>query len=442
MKNITFIIFGGTGDLAKRKLAPALAKLLDLKRISSDSNIIGIGRSDFNDKLYKEELLKFSSDSQKKIIRKLKISYFRGDVSKGLNGLEKLLNKLEKGKSCDRIFYLSTSFNLFGKITKELDRLGLNCVKNGCSTKVVFEKPFGRDLRSNDSFEKEIHKVFKESQIFRIDHYVGKETISNLNTLKFENPVFESVLNKNQVDRIEVIVDENLKVGKRIFFYNDFGALKDMVQSHLLQVLSLLLMNRPKSFNAEDIHKEKTKALKSLTLQKYNTHLLGQYVGYSEELDKYGLRDNGVDTFVKIKLKSNLKRWKGVDISLRTGKALKNKFGKIIVTFKHKSDMGCLPNQLEINIQPIQDINLLVNISKNGVCERIKMEFCHACRFGPNSSDGYEIMLNDVIKGDHTLFTTVEENRASWKIIGDFEKIRKKVKFIKYNVGTDPELNN
>lgn len=443
MKTITFVAFGGTGDLSKRKLVLAFSRLIKSKLISKNSCFIGIGRSAFNDKSYKKMLVDFQSNkTNKDSVEKLNLKYFQGDVSAGLNGFDKVIKDAKQGQKSDVIFYLATSFNLFGKISAELKRLDLHCGKKGCTTKIVFEKPFGFDLESNISFEKEIHNVFHESQIFRIDHYLGKETVSNLNTLKFENPVFEAILCNKHVEKIEIIVDENLKMGKRINYYNGVGATKDMIQSHLLQVLSLLLMNRPKTITAGEIHKEKIKVLKSLKLKSAKHQLLGQYRSYASELNEFGLQNTNTDTFVKMKLKSSLKKWKGVDISLRTGKALPEKFGRILVTFKHESNMGCKANELEINIQPVQDVNLVVNVGRDSICESVKLNFCHSCRFGPNSSDGYEIMIGEIIKGDQTIFTSVEENKASWKILKSFDSIKDKIKFVIYEDGTNPEKLN
>ena len=435
MHDVTFVVFGGTGDLTKRKLAPAFAALLKDGVLTKGSTIIGVGRSDYNDKSYKELLVKSAGASLKDYIKKLDVRYYQGDASveSSLKGLKDLIDESGK-KNCERIFYLATSFTLFDDIIKEIHKYKLD--KGGCSAKIVFEKPFGHDLKSNNLFEAEMKKYFSQDQIYRIDHYLGKETITNLNSLKFENPMIDAVMNKDHVTKIEVIVDEDLKMGKRIAYYNEFGAIKDMIQSHLLQVIALLLMDKPKTWDSKDFHAEKAKVLACLQVEEPKKHLLGQYKGYASELKEYELDQKKTETFAKISLNCKNPRWNGVDITLRTGKALKSKFGKIVVHFQRAN---CAPNKLEVNIQPKQDIDLFLNFGKPGVCQQVKLNFCHDCLYGANTMGGYEKMIADIIDGHHTWFTTAAENVEAWKIVERIEKIRDKIPFKFYADGKDPE---
>ncbi|MFT4326348.1 MAG: hypothetical protein ACMXYK_02505 [Candidatus Woesearchaeota archaeon] len=434
---ITFVIFFFFFDLAKRKLAPAIADLLEHKDILESSLFVGVGRSDFTSESYKEMLLSKQTAKVKNRLENLNIQYFRGDASKDLEGFSAFLEK-HKRKNCSTIFYLATSFTLFGDIVKQLKKQKLH-VEDECFTRIVFEKPFGFDSASHDAFEKEIHKVFKESQVYRIDHYLGKETVANLITLKYENTVFENLLNKENVDKIDIVVDEDLLVGSRVSYYNDFGATKDMIQSHLLQVYSLLLSDTPKELSTEKIHAAKVAVLKNTTVLPVKEHLLGSYEGYEDEVLSEGLEKKGTETFVKMGLTCSNERWKGVPVYLRTGKGLPEKYGQIRVQFKHNPKAQCKPNVLEINIQPNQDVNLYLNVKRNNACEDMVLNFCHDCKFGPNTKDGYEKMFREIIKGDHIMFTSVEENRYAWKILEDFEKIRQKIPFVNYPKGKDPE---
>ena len=240
----TIVLFGGTGDLTLRKLVPALANLVHEGRIKESSTVIGVSRKDWTDLEYKEFLVKgVKSDQDKKYIRDLNVKHFKGDLSNpsSLDGLKKMLAFCEID-GCNRIYYLATSFKYFPGIIKELRKLGLDKQKSGF-TRIMFEKPFGEDLKSAVELDSEVHKVFAEKEIYRVDHYLPKETVQNLNVLNFTNPIIYSTLNNKYVESIEIRVDEDLGVGERIGYYNDAGAIKDMIQSHLLQILSLLLMD-------------------------------------------------------------------------------------------------------------------------------------------------------------------------------------------------------
>lgn len=450
-KKLTIVIFGGTGDLMKRKLAPALASLLNEKIISQDSTIIGIARGDLNDENYKNLLIEITKNQDdKEKIKQFNIKFFRADASnpESLAKLSSFISSIEPAESRDRIFYLSTSFNLFPLIVEQLKAQNLHEQKNNKFSRIIFEKPFGFNLESSDTLEKAIHQVFSEDQIFRIDHYLAKDTVQNINILKYTNPIFNNLLRKELIESISLTVDEDIGVGNRIGYYNEVGAIKDMIQNHLLQVLSLILMENPSELKAEKIHDEKINVLENLKVLSPENHLLGQYESYKKEVISKGIKESQTETFARIALESTSERWKGTKLILRTGKMLRRKFGQIIVNFYPSSDIikNSFPiianNCLIIDIYPKQDIKLILNTRRPGTqnaIEKISLDFCHESYFGPNTSDEYKTLLADVISGDKTLFTRSDELRESWKIIEKIEQIKSKIPFIIYRDGSDPE---
>ncbi|MDO8508247.1 MAG: glucose-6-phosphate dehydrogenase [Nanoarchaeota archaeon] len=444
-KEVTFVLFGGSGDLTKRKLVPAFARLVHEGIISNNSTIIGVSRKKWSDEEYKRYLVDAVNEQRDKdYINKLDIKFFTGDFTKnGLAGLNKLMLKCET-EGCNRIYYLSTSFKFFPSIVKELKSNGLEKVKKGF-TRIVFEKPFGSDLKSSEELDSEIHKVFSEESVFRLDHYLAKETVQNLNILKFNNPLFYSSLSNKFIDSIELIVDEDLGVGERIGFYNDTGAIKDMVQSHLLQVLSILLMEMPSRLETEKIHDEKVKILKKLEVLKAENHLLGQYRSYNEEREKAGIVNlhRETETFCKLVLNCKTKRWNGVRLILRTGKKLNRKYGQIKINYKAVDLKGnvsnLMPNKAIIDIYPKQDIIFFMNTrdANSDSLKEIKFQFTKELEFGPNTRDEYAVLLGEVIKGDKMMFARSDEVIESWKIVEKIEKMRDKIKFIYYEDGSE-----
>ena len=445
-EKLTMVVFGGTGDLAKRKLFPAFAELISDSIIAKNSLIVGIAREDLSDEDYKKIIcdsleLNGKTKEVKSKLENVRIKYLRADFSQKDSGkkLKEFLDKYED-KENDRIYYLATSYKLFPNIVNELKNNGLHKNnKSGGFTRIVFEKPFGNDLDSSNELDKEIHKVFSEDQIFRIDHYLGKDSIQNINVLKFTNPLFLNILNSKFVSKIEVIVDEDIGVGNRLAFYNETGTIKDMIQNHLLQVLSLILMDKPKDFSAESIHNEKVKVLKKIKVSEIKEHLIGQYLSYKNELEKNNISDFKTETFAKIGLTCDNEIWKGVKIYLKTGKKLPKRYGQIVIILNKIDNLP--ENKIIIDIQPEQDIKLIVNTKKPDSDEisEISLDFMHSKRFGVNTVGGYEELLEDVIENDKRLFTRSDELMESWRIIENIEKIKSKIKFVYYKDGSDPE---
>ncbi len=447
---VTFVVFGGTGDLAKRKLVPAVADLVKGGKISKDSLFIGIARGDFTSETYKRLLVASAGTMEEKAyIQELNIQFYQGDASEveSLRGLSAFIHTLEHDKETNRVFYLATSFKLFGGITSELAKQGLH-TENSHFSRIVFEKPFGENLKSSDDLDRTIKQYFNEQQVYRIDHYVAKETVQNILVLKSTNPWFDSLLDSSLIERIEVIVDEELGVGTRLEYYDGVGALKDMLQNHLLQVLALLLMEPPESFTTDAIHNRKREILAHIRVKPFSEHLLGQYESYQKEAELKGIVSTRTETFARIALQCEHPRWKGTKIMLRTGKKLPTKYGQIRVHFKQTSPKlltsfeSVTPAMLLINIYPTQDISMIFNTLKPGThhhVEQAHFKFVPSSGFGPNTIDEYATLINDVLVGEKILFTRYSELRESWKIVEQIEALKSKIPFVTYKDGSDPE---
>ena len=446
-KDLTFVLFGGTGDLTRRKLLSAFSNLIQKGLISKKSTLIEVSRRDYTDNDYIDFLTKESDERNIKTLKKLNIRYVKENFADKSNfsNLKKVLSECEL-KECNRIYYLATSFKFFSNIVQGLKKSNLHKKDKGF-TRIVFEKPFGNDLLSSNKLDKEIKNAFSENNIYRIDHYLGKETVQNINILKFTNPINYSILSNNYIYSIEVIADEDLGVRDRIEYYNESGAIKDMIQNHLLQVLSLVLMEKPSSLTDEQIQKKKLEALQSLSVLSPENNLLGQYESYASELNKANLEDKKTETFANIVLESKLKRWSGTKLILRTGKKLEKKYSQIKINLKPDIDLRNRlkhigANQIIINIDPVQDINIFMNTfnpTKEKEIEKVCFEFCRDCKFGPNTKEAYAVLLEEIIKGNKTLFPTADEVRISWEIVEKIMKMKDKIKFIKYKEGSDPE---
>ena len=425
---LTVVVFGGTGDLAMKKLIPAFSRLIHHGIIKKESTIIGVARGDYNDHSYKE-LLKnnLSNEKEKNYLDEINIRYVKSDFS-NIKDIEKIANLLpycEIG-GCNRIYYLATGYKLFPTIVKGLKKYNL-ISKGDNFSRIVFEKPFGFNLKSYCKLRNELRKFLDENQIFRIDHYLGKESVQNINILKSTNAGFWKIMNNKKVDEIEVVVSEDMGVGNRITYYNDAGAIRDMIQNHLLQVLSLVLMEKPKNYSSKEIHNEKIKILKKLELSNMDEYLIGQYKSYLNEAKKFNVKNSKSETYAKIILNCKNKRWDGTKLVLISGKKLPKRYGRIIIKFKNPR------NRVVINLQPRQDITAKLD----GKSIR-NMKYCIECGFKPNSPDAYESLFKDVINNDKSLFVTSEEVYLSWKLVDKIEKLRNKIKFVYYSDNKNP----
>ena len=446
-KRATFIIFGGTGDLTKRKLVPAFAGLVADGVIDKRSTIIGIGRRDQTDDSYRTLLVSSANTTvEKKVVSEANIKYYQRDstVPGALAELESVIKSAEPKLGSERVFYLATSYTLFPKIIANLKSAGLDKTISIHKPKVVFEKPFGHNYESALALEKKIHAVFSEDQVYRIDHYLGKETVQNINILKFTNPFIKAIMNKDFVDYIDIFSDETLGVGERLGYYDGVGATKDMIQSHLLQVLSLVLMGEPKSFDGSGIHDAKAKVLKKIRILPKQYQIVGQYESLEAEFKAQDMEKSNTETFVRMGVECTSRRWRGVKCFLQSGKKLSKKSSKIIIYLKRPNDIvtsafgGIEENKIIIDIQPDEDVKIYFNtrkpFSKNTV-RTVPMDFCGACHFGTNTTDGYKVLLRDVLLDDKTLFTRYDELRYSWRIVDSFLAMKSSLMMHTYKDG-------
>ncbi|MFA6072592.1 MAG: glucose-6-phosphate dehydrogenase [Candidatus Woesearchaeota archaeon] len=435
MKNYTIIIFGGTGDLAKRKLFPALKSLLNN---NSDFRItvLGIGRKIFTDQEYVEYVL-----SNEKIPENMKIFYHVADVEKSesLKNIEHKLDLIESTDIDGRIYYLATSHNLFKNIVKNINSYTKKHEKG--FTRIIAEKPFGTDFKSSKELNRDLKKYLSEDQIYRADHYLAKETIDNILKLRLSNPIFESIWNSKSISKIKMVVDEEIGVGSRLAYYDASGALKDMVQNHLLQTISFILMEPPKSLENVDFKKAKVDALKKLKFE--HEIVIGQYRGYQEEVKDLN-PGSKTETFVELKLRSLAKRWKGTEIILRTGKMLTKREAYIELEFKKEPcmlycNLGSAPNKLTLHIQPLVNIDLGINTMLPG--ERVnlapvKMTFSPTLEFNSNVPEGYEVMFKECLLGDKRIFICDKELEVSWKLTDEIVAYVKGIAPLEYEPGS------
>ena len=448
------VIFGATGDLTHRKLLPALYNLQNDEYLPSNFIIIGAARSklsdqDFRDKMY-DGIKKFSRRSlDEKVWQSFSENIYYQSVD-GTNQADfvKLKEKIEglckeKGENFNYLYYLATSPSFFGDICTNLKAAGLveEPAAGLRSTSVIIEKPFGHDLDSARELNLTLRNSFAEEQIYRIDHYLGKETVQNILVFRFANGIFEPLWNRNYIDHIQISVCEHLGLGGRAGYFDKTGILRDIVQNHLLQILSLLCIEAPISLsNADSIRDEKVKVLKSIkrfSLEDVHEQTIrAQYKkGYIEGAEVPGyLEEQGVDpnsttdTYVALRLEIDNWRWSGVPIYVRAGKRLPKRITEITVYFKRPP--GTLfkgrqiqeldQNILAIQVQPKEGISLRVSSKPPGPRMRIRpveMDFTYDTSFGVESPEAYERLILDAMKGDATLFTRNDEIEESWDLL-------------------------
>lgn len=432
--NFSFIIMGATGDLAQKKLFPAVHGLIRMKRIGDDFCVVGVGRKEYTKEQFLESVKASIGKVHEESWQKLKerLYYFQLDFDEpdhGFKELGELLSEIEKSHKTlgNRLFYLATLPSHFKNIAQNLRKNGLAETKqNWC--RVIFEKPFGSNEKSAIELNKEIGKVFHENQVYRIDHYLGKELVQSIGILRAGNRIFSPLWNKENIDHVQINLIENFGVENRGNFYDREGALKDVGQNHLLQLLCLTTMEIPSRFDEKCIRDEKVKVLKKVKLSSQDV-VLGQYEGYTSENGV--AKDSRTETFFAVKAHVNNRRWKGVPFYLRSGKNLGKRFASIYIQFKEPNytvfdGQKLNPNYLVIQIQP--DDGMLVQLNGKVPGEKmkvmpVKMTFCHECAFGPNTPQAYETLLYEALQGDQSAFVRADEVELSWKVI---DKITKK----------------
>jgi glucose-6-phosphate 1-dehydrogenase len=432
-KSITIVIVGATGDLAKNKLIPAVIELVK-KDYVTKVDVLAIGRRDLTNKAYanyiglKDNILESG---------KLKIHYFKAEFAStdSLKDLPLILKKIEDKSCIGRIFYLATSPEYFKPVAFQISKY---CQKKDLFIRIMVEKPFGYNFLSSRTLNKHLHEYFEEDQIYRVDHYLAKETIQNLLVLRFSNPFFERTWNSEFIDKIRIVVSEDMGVESRLEYYDGAGAIRDVLQNHMLQIASFILMDAPMNTIPEEIHKAKADALKKL--QFTNRIVIGQYEGYQEELKTAKFKPSNTETYVKLNLEMKDKRWKGTEIILETGKKLAKRFARIDIIYKREPcsiycDINTNPNKLVLRIQPVQKIEMHMNTKAPGKdlnIKHVKLEFFPNKEFFSNTPESYELILEDCIKGDRTLFLSESELDAAWKLTDQIRKFVKGKKPINY----------
>ena len=438
---LTIVIFGGSGDLTRRKLSPALLHLHSSDALPANCHIIGFARSDLTEDQYREMLRQSASEDASRDPQAWEryahaVSYVHGSSTSpdDLQVLEARINELRGASSSaddNRLYYLALAPSLYEETIDALHRTGMLDESTG-TRRVVIEKPFGNDLASATKLNDYIHHRVDEHQLFRIDHYLGKDTVQNLLVFRFGNTIFEPLWNRNYVDHVQISVLEDLDIGDRASYYEHSGVLRDMVQSHLLQLLSLVGMEPPATADADNLRDEKAKVLSSVrrleSSEAAAESVRGQYLGYR---DTDGVSPaSPTATYGALRLQIDNWRWQGVPFYLRSGKSLKTKSTEVAIQFReapHRlfelqgETAHFVTDRLRIVIQPNEAIKLTIANKRPGSkleAEPQELEY----KFPVDLRDAYERLLLDAINGDASLFTRSDEIELSWSIIDPFVK--------------------
>ncbi len=430
----TIVIFGASGDLTHRKLVPALFNQFRKKRLPASLQIVGVSRSELSHEEFRAqthsgtvELAKMECADDEWDAFAAHLWYLPGDAKKeeDYQRLQSFLDQLEAGAS-NRLYYMATAPQLFAPIVQHLGSSGLSRSDTGWR-RVVAEKPFGHDLQSAIELNETLHAVFREDQIYRIDHYLGKETAQNILYFRFLNTIFEPVWNRNYISHIQITVSEQVDVEHRAGYYDQAGVVRDMFQNHLLQLLSLVAMEPPASFNADSVRNEKVKVLQAIRPIEGQDIVGAQYDGYCELPDV--AKGSRTPTYAALKLFIDNWRWQGVPIYLRSGKALAAKTSEIAIEFKSPPhvmfpmppEYKMTPNIFSLCIQPDEGIHLRFETKVPDTQQEtrsVDMDFHYRESFGEGRlPDAYERLILDAINGDASLFTRSDEIEAAWGII-------------------------
>src|SRR5262245_269856 len=434
----TFVILGASGDLTHRKLVPALYHLFRKGRLPKDTRIVGYSRTPFTHDAWRGDLAKavaryVGNDFDPGLWDRFSqnIYYQRGDIghSEDFVTLARLLSEIEKSETSTRVYYLATAPQFYEPAIEQLGRSGL-ASENGGKRRVIIEKPFGTDLESARRLNAAVHAVFSERQVYRIDHYLGKETVQNLLVLRFANTIFEPVWNRNYIDHVQITVAEEVDVQNRAGYYDKAGVVRDMFQNHLLQLLMVTAMESPVRYEADAVRDEKVKVLKAIrpmTPQEIRESTVrGQYRGY---LTAKGVAPNSrTATFAAIKFQIDNWRWHGVPFYLRSGKVMSCRTTQIVVQFREPPFM-LFPdgprsvsesNRLVIQVQPAEGIQLHFETKVPDAGMRLRqtdLEFSYQREFRGAIPEAYERLLLDALEGDAALFARADEVEAAWTII-------------------------
>lgn len=444
-----YYLFGATGDLARRKLFPALFSLYKEGKLAEDFAVVGLARRPRTNEQFREDV----HESIKEFCR-YKVDdalwskfaehfvYMPLDINnvEGFRELKGLTEQLDAkfGIPGNRLFYLALAPDLFGPVSFNLRDGGL--LETQGWSRLVIEKPFGYDLESARKLNKQLNQVFQEEQIYRIDHYLGKEMVQNIQVLRFSNAFFEPLWNNKHIANVQITLAETVGVEERGGYYDKSGALRDMVQNHLLQMLSMIAMEPPSRLHPEDIRDEKVKALRSLrpfaTDEEVARNVVrGQYTaGALKGKDLTGYREEDsvnpeskTETYVGARVFVDNFRWAGVPFYIRTGKRLPVKTTEVVIEFKNVPDNVLFanrhdlsPNLLVIRVNPMEGIYIKINAKKPGVdnvIQPVSMEFCQSCQIGINTPEAYERLIYDAARGESTYFTRWDEVAQAWAFV-------------------------
>ncbi|NMP22832.1 glucose-6-phosphate dehydrogenase [Sulfobacillus harzensis] len=446
----TFVIFGAAGDLAHRKLFPALYNLMVDNWLAGDCRIIGIARRAYEDTEFRREVGQAIEEHSRRkpdpqvLDRLLSSTYYLTADFNDANAYEALKTMLRDAESHfpqNFLFYLATPPSAYPVIADHLGNVGLaKPIDERHWVRIIVEKPFGHDLESAVALNQDLHQVFDESQIYRIDHYLGKETVQNILVFRFANGIFEPLWTRQYIDQVQITVAESLGVAGRGSYYDQAGALRDMVQNHMLQLVSLIAMEPPVAFEADAVRDEKVKVLRSI--RPFSTRDVAEYTvraqyekgsvdgelvpGYLDEPDIAS--DSRTESYVALRLLIDNWRWAGVPFYLRTGKRLAKRATEIAIQFKtaphrffEQTDTPELaPNLLTLKIQPDEGISLRFGAKVPGPEIRVRtvnMEFLYGTSFAGTPPEAYERLLLDAMIGDSTLFTRKDEVEAAWSLV-------------------------
>ena len=443
------VIFGASGDLTKRKLIPALYKLARARLLPAGFSVLGVSRTAMSDDGFrarmKQAVETFSEtppdtaswDSFAQGLFYLPASTQENETFRKLGPLLEQVDR-ERGTCCSRVYYLATPPSSFGEIIRGLKDSGLSRPERG-RTRIVIEKPFGHDLESARALEREVAEAFDEKQVFRIDHYLGKETVQNIMVFRFANGIFEPIWNRRYVDHVQITAAESIGVENRAGYYEEAGALRDMIQNHMLQLAALTAMEPPAAFDADAVHMEKTKVLRAARLASADGgpwSVRGQYgPGWVQGQQVPGYRqepgvapDSATDTFAALKFEVENWRWAGVPFYLRAGKRLAKRVSEIAIQFK-QAPLALFertpadqidPNLLVMRIQPDEGISLKFGAKAPGTSMRVRtvnMDFRYATSFGVEQAEAYERLLLDCMLGDALLFAQWPAVELAWSLV-------------------------
>lgn len=425
-KEQVFTIFGGTGDLTFRKLLPALYNIEASADKDLCARIVVVGRRDYTSQTYREAArdwveqfarLRFKEETYETFARR--IIYYQMDFTDEAS-FEDLNVFYREMEAVNHIFYFAVAPRFFGTIVN-----GLKRVEGAEAGKVVIEKPFGESLPAASVLNEAMEGFFKADHIYRIDHYLGKEMVRNIQIIRFANPIFSRVWDAEHIECIQISAMEEVGVETRGGYYDHSGALKDMVQNHLLQILTIVAMEQPESLAVEDMHREQIKVLEALRMPEdiSESMVLGQYEGYRQEpsVDE----NSSTETYAALKLMVDNDRWRGMPFYVRTGKKLGKREMQVAIVFKSSVE-GVEPDILNIKIQPTEGVYLQFNIKKPGETEELaqaKMDFCQNCSLANrmNTPEAYERLLGACMRGERSWFSQWDQVEISWRYI---DKVR------------------